>query len=63
MLSDKAINPEWEQRPNWDIMRALAARFGCEKAFTEGLTLKVGTQTLRRNEKESSGYAQLEWFP
>ena len=39
MLSDKAIDPEWEQRPNWEIMRALAARFGCEEAFTEGLEL------------------------
>jgi len=46
MLSDKAINPEWEQRPNWDIMRALAARFGCEKAFTEGLTLEGWVRRL-----------------
>lgn len=53
MLSDKAIEPEWEQRPNWEIMRELAARFGCEQAFTEGLTLEGWVRRLydesRRN--------------
>lgn len=53
MLSDKAIEPEWEQRPNWEIMRGLAARFGCEQAFTEGLTLEGWVRRLydesRRN--------------
>ena len=46
MLSDKAIEPEWEQRPNWEIMRGLAARFGCEQAFTEGLTLEGWVRRL-----------------
>lgn len=40
LMSQKAIDPEWEQRPNWEIMRELAKRFGVEEKFTEGLTLE-----------------------
>lgn len=46
MLSDKAIEPQWEQRPNWEIMRELAKRFGCENAYTEGLTLEGWVRRL-----------------
>ena len=46
MLSDKAIDPEWEQKPNWEIMRGLARRFGCEAAYTEGLDLEGWVRRL-----------------
>lgn len=46
MLSEKAIDPAWEQRPNWEMMRELSARFGCEEAFTEGLSLEGWVRRL-----------------
>ncbi len=38
--SQKAIDPEWEQRPNYWMMTELAKRFGVEEQFTEGRTLE-----------------------
>lgn len=38
--SQKAIEPEWEQRPNYEIMRGMARRFGVEEAYTEGRSLE-----------------------
>ena len=34
----KCIEPEWEQRPSWEICRGIAKCLGLEEAFTEGKT-------------------------
>ena len=36
----QAAKIEWDQRPNWEIMREMAKRFGVEDAYTEGRTYK-----------------------
>ena len=34
----KSVEPEWEQRPTWEICRGIAKYLGKEEAFTEGRT-------------------------
>ena len=34
----KSVEPEWEQRPSWEICRGIAKFLGKEEAFTEGRT-------------------------
>lgn len=34
----KAVEPQWEQRPTWEICRGIARHLGKEEAFTEGKT-------------------------
>lgn len=34
----KAVEPRFEEKRNWDIMREMAARFGVEAQYTEGKT-------------------------
>ena len=34
----KAVEPEWEQRPTWEICRGIAKHLGKEAEFTEGRT-------------------------
>lgn len=36
----KAVEPQWEQRPSWEICRGIAAELGLEKEFTEGRSQK-----------------------
>lgn len=60
----KAASIEWEQRPNWEIMREMAKRFGVEDAYTEGRTyaewLRWGyEETL----KKAKSLADADKFP
>ena len=32
----KAVDPQWEQRPSWEICRGIARELGLEDAYTEG---------------------------
>ncbi len=34
----KAVEPQWEQKPSWEICRLIAKELGMEEAFTEGKT-------------------------
>lgn len=36
----KAVEPQWEQKPNYEIMREMARRFGVEDKYTEGKTYR-----------------------
>ena len=38
--SQKAIDPQWDQKPNYWIMTQLAKRFGIEQRYTEGRSLE-----------------------
>lgn len=42
MLSDKAIDPEWEQKPNWEIMRGLAHASAARPPTPRGSTSRAG---------------------
>lgn len=60
----KAADILWDQRPNWEIMREMAKRFGVEDKYTEGRTYKEWLrwgyeQTL----KKAKTIADADKFP
>ena len=60
----KAADILWDQRPNFEIMREMAKRFGVEDKYTEGRTYKEWLrwgyeQTLQK----AKGLADVDKFP
>ena len=60
----KAADILWEQRPNWEIMREMAARFGVEDAYTEGRSYKEWLRWgYEETLKKARGIADGAKFP
>ena len=60
----QAAKIEWDQRPNWEIMREMAKRFGVEDAYTEGRTYKEWLRWgYEETLKKASKLADAKKFP
>ena len=60
----KAAEILWEQRPNWEIMREMAKRFGVEEAYTEGRSYKEWLRWgYEETLKKAKGLADGGKFP
>ncbi|MCF0254365.1 MAG: dimethyl sulfoxide reductase subunit A, partial [Duodenibacillus sp.] len=56
----KCVEPQWEQKPTWEICRLIARELGLEEAYTEGLSQ---TDWVRRcYEATAAKYPQLPSF-
>lgn len=64
LMSQKAIDPEWEQRPNYDILVGLAERMGVKDKFTEGRSLEDWVrwcyEQTRKNDPKMPTYEEFQ---